>query len=79
MKFLRLVLKNLLRRPGRTLLSVGGIASALLLLMLVESLSAGLDQAMSGSQAARTLVVYRKNRYCPQTSHLPEWYLPRIE
>lgn len=79
MKLLRLVLKNLTRRKGRTLLSVGGVASALLLLVLVESLSMGLDRALSGSDASRTLVVYRKNRYCPQTSILPEVYGPRIE
>jgi putative ABC transport system permease protein len=46
----------------------------MLLFVLVESLSAGLDAALSGSQAARTLIVYRKNRYCPQTSFLPERY-----
>ena len=79
MKLLRLVLKNLTRRPGRTLLSIGGIGSALLLFVMVESLSLGLDQAMSGTDAARTLVVYRKNRYCPQTSNLPDVYTSRIE
>lgn len=79
MKLLKLVLKNLTRRPGRTLLSIGGIGSALLLFVLVESLSLGLDQAMSGGDAARTLVVYRKNRYCPQTSNLPDVYTSRIE
>lgn len=79
MKLLRLVLKNLTRRKGRTVLSGLGIASALMLLILVESLSLGMDRALSGSDSARTLVVYRKNRYCPQTSNLPEFYLPRIE
>ncbi len=79
MKLLKLVLKNLLRRPGRTILSVGGVASALLLFVLVESLSLGLDQALSGTDAAKTLVVYRKNRYCPQTSNLPDVYASRIE
>lgn len=79
MMLTKLVLKNLLRRKGRTLLSVAGVGSALLLMVLVESLSMGLDQAMSGSQTARTLIVYRKNRYCPQTSHLPETYVSRIE
>lgn len=78
MKLLKLVRKNLLRRPMRTALTVGGVAAAMLLLVLVESLSAGLDRALSGSQAARTLVVYRQNRYCPQTSFLPEWYAERI-
>jgi putative ABC transport system permease protein len=69
-----LVRRNLGRRPLRTLLTVLGVGSAMLLFVLVESLSAGLDAALSGSQAARTLIVYRKNRYCPQTSFLPERY-----
>ena len=79
MKLGKLVAKNLARRPMRTLLTLLGVASAMLLLVLVESLSAGLDDAVSGSQAARTLIVYRLNRYCPQTSNLPEWYGAKIE
>jgi putative ABC transport system permease protein len=74
-----LVRRNLLRRPGRTALTALGIASATLLLTLVESLAAGLERALSGSEAARTLVVYRQNRYCPQTSFLPERYTAAIE
>jgi putative ABC transport system permease protein len=79
MKLVRLTTKNLRRRPVRTLLTVLGVASAMMLLVLVESLGSGLDRAMSGTDAARTLVVYRQNRYCPQTSFLPEWYAQRIE
>jgi putative ABC transport system permease protein len=75
---LRFARKNLRRRPGRTLLTIGGVAAAMLLLVLVESLSAGLDRAMSGTEAARTLIVYRANRYCPQTSFMPENYAARI-
>lgn len=79
MKILRLILKNLFRRKGRTVLTVLGVASALALLVLVESLSLGLDRALDSGKAAQTLVVYRKNRYCPQTSFLPEWYRQRIQ
>lgn len=79
MKLLLLVLRNLTRRPGRTALTVLGVGSAMLLLVLVESLDQGLRRALSGSEAARTLVVYRQNRYCPQTSFLPERYLSEIE
>lgn len=72
MKLLTLVRRNLGRRKLRTVLTVGGVACAIALFVLVESLSAGLDRALSGGEAARTLIVYRQNRYCPQTSHLPE-------
>ncbi|MSR63371.1 MAG: FtsX-like permease family protein [Planctomycetes bacterium] len=74
MRLVLLTSRNLKRRPLRTLLTVLGVASAMLLFVLVESLSAGLDAALSGSAAARTLIVYRQNRYCPQTSFLPERY-----
>ena len=56
---LALVAKNLRRRPARTALTIFGTASAFMLFVLVESLSAGLDQAMSGSEAARTLGLKR--------------------
>jgi putative ABC transport system permease protein len=75
MRFALLTSRNLRRRPLRTVLTVLGVASAMLLFVLVESLSAGLDAALSGSQAAKTLIVYRQNRYCPQTSFLPERYV----
>ena len=74
MRLALLTARNLRRRPLRTLLTVLGVASAMMLFVLVESLSAGLDAALSGSSAARTLIVYRQNRYCPQTSFLPERY-----
>jgi putative ABC transport system permease protein len=75
---LKLIRKNLFRRPGRTALTILGTASAMFLFIGVESLSQGMDEALSGSDAARTLVVYRLNRYCPQTSFLPERYTAEI-
>lgn len=79
MKLGKLIAKNLARRRMRTALTIAGVACAMTLLVLVESLSSGLDRALSGSEAARTLIVYRLNRYCPQTSNLPEWYASKIE
>ena len=75
---MKLVRRNLLRRPLRSVLTVAGVACAIALFVLVESLSAGLDRALSGSEAARTLIVYRQNRYCPQTSFLPQNDAERI-
>ncbi|MEX1025806.1 MAG: ABC transporter permease [Planctomycetota bacterium] len=79
MKLFKLVAKNLGRRKGRTAFTVFGVASALAMLVLVESLGTGMSRAMDSTDAARTLVVFRKNRYCPQTSFLPESYTRRIE
>lgn len=75
---LRLVAAHLRRSTLRTALTAGGVAAAIALFLLVESLAAGLDAAVTGSDAARTLIVYRQNRYCPQTSHLPEVEAARI-
>lgn len=76
---LRLIRKNLARRRGRTALTILGIVSAMLLVTLVESLRGGLERALSGGETPRTLIVYRQNRYCPQTSFLPERYAAKIE
>ena len=76
--FLKLVRRHLLRRPGRTTLTVLGVASAMLLFVAVESLSHGLEQALRAGDRARTLIVYRMNRYCPMTSFLPERYAALI-
>ncbi len=79
MKLAKLVVRNLRRRVGRTTLTVLGVGFALALLVLVDSLSTGLGQALGAGDGARTLIVYRKNRFCPQTSILPEHYMARIE
>ena len=47
MKLTKLIWRNLFRRPGRTFLSVCGIACAMTLLMLVESLSLGMSTCIS--------------------------------
>lgn len=74
MKDARLVLRNLRRRPGRSLLTLAGTAAAVLVILLVEALGAGADAALADATAARTLLVYRAHRYCPQTSSLPQRY-----
>lgn len=48
------------------------------LLVGIESFSAGLTRALHSGDKARTLIVYRSNRYCPQTSYLPERYVEEI-
>jgi putative ABC transport system permease protein len=72
MKLFKLVRRNLGRRALRTQLTIAGVAAAVMLFVLVESLAAGLDRSLSGGESARTLIVYRQNRYCPQTSFLPQ-------
>ncbi len=78
MIWLTLVRRHLARRAGRSAGTAFGVASAIFLFVSIESLSRGFDSALSGSDASRTLIVYRENRYCPQTSFLPERYTERI-
>ena len=75
----KLIRRYLGARKIRTLLTGAGVACAMVLFVGVASLSEGMDEAMSTGESARTLVVYRKNRYCPQTSFLPERYTKEIE
>jgi putative ABC transport system permease protein len=75
---LKLVRKNLTRRPMRTLFTVLGVACALFIYVTTESLARGVDETLDGDITARTLIVYRKDRFCPQTSFLPERYAEEI-
>ncbi|MBL8767600.1 MAG: ABC transporter permease, partial [Planctomycetes bacterium] len=68
----RWIVRHALRRWLRTTLTIIGVAAAVVLLVLVDGLASGVDRALSAGDAARTLIVYRANRYCPQTSVLPE-------
>ncbi len=75
---LRIVRKILGRRPLRTALTMLGVGLAVMLLVGTEAFSVGMDQALESGDKAHTLIVYRKNRYCPQTSFLPERYVEEI-
>ncbi|MSR18552.1 MAG: FtsX-like permease family protein [Phycisphaerales bacterium] len=73
------VWRNMVRRPMRTGLTIAGIATGVFLFTFVESMRAGVDQATSAGAGETTLIVYRKNRFCPFTSQLPQSYDDRIE
>ena len=66
--------KNLSRRTLRTVLTVAGIAVATFLFSFVESMRDGVRRATEAGAAETRLVVYRKNRFCPFTSKLPQSY-----
>lgn len=72
------VWRNLARRPLRTGLTVAGIAVATFLFAFVESMREGVRAATQAGAAETTLVVYRKNRFCPFASQLPQRYEQQI-
>jgi len=77
-RMLPLVLKYIARRRARTLLTLGGIASAMFLFCSVQAMRAGVAAATQETANETTLVVYRENRFCPFTSELPEDYARAI-
>lgn len=73
-RMLPLVLKYIVRHRARTLLTLGGIASAMFLFCAVQAMRSGVAQATEETVGETTVVVYRENRFCPFTSELPEDY-----
>src|SRR5215207_10055727 len=74
LKFIPLVFKQVTRHRTRTLLTVGGVATAMFLFAAVQAMQAGVREATETTASDTTLVVYRQNRFCPATSRLPEYY-----
>ena len=78
LKFIPLVWKQVIRHRTRTILTVGGVATAMFLFAAVQAMQAGVRDATETTAKDTTLVVYRQNRFCPATSRLPEYYGDRI-
>ncbi|TWT29753.1 FtsX-like permease family protein [Posidoniimonas corsicana] len=73
-KFLPYVLKSLWRHRARSVLTVSGTAIALLVFCFIGSVQQGLSALTSDAAADRTLIVFQENRFCPQSSRLPQDY-----
>lgn len=78
LKFIPLVLKQVVRHRTRTALTVAGVSTAMFLFCAVQAMQAGVERATRQTANDTTLVVYRENRFCPATSRLPEYYGDRI-
>lgn len=77
-RYVPLVVKQVLRHRTRTLLTLLGVGSAMFLFSAVQALQHGVSEATQTTSKDTTLVVYRQNRFCPYTSRLPEGYERRI-
>lgn len=73
------VVKQVTRHRVRTALTLFGVAIAMFLFTAVQAMQAGVTRATQASANDTTLVVYRKDRFCPATSTLPQDYQRRIE
>ncbi|MCR4413001.1 MAG: FtsX-like permease family protein [Thermoguttaceae bacterium] len=72
------VLKNLWRHRTRSALTVSGAGVAVFVFCVVGAVQDGLDRLTGDRQAARTLVVFQENRFCPTSSRLPQDYARTI-
>ena len=78
-RYVPLVVKQVIRHRVRTLLTVSGIAIAMFLFTTIQAMQRGVTAATKETAADTTLVVYRKDRFCPLTSLLPQDYQSRID
>ena len=79
LRYVPLVVKQVTRHRVRTGLTVSGIAIAMFLFTTIQAMQRGVRAATRETAADTTLVVYRKDRFCPLTSRLPQDYASRIE
>ena len=79
LRFLPYVLKQIWRHRVRSALTISGIAIAMFLFTSVQAMQRGVTVVTRASAQDTTLVVYRKDRFCPATSELPQDYQSRIE
>lgn len=78
-KFIPLIFRQLLRHRVRSLLTLGGVVTAMFLFVTVQAMQRGVSLATQENADDATLVVYRKDRFCPFTSQLPQYYQSKIE
>ncbi len=79
LNFLPYIVKSLWRHRTRSLLTVSGAAVALLVFCFVGAVQQGLRTLTESQTAGRTLIVFQENRFCPQSSALPQDYGRTIE
>jgi putative ABC transport system permease protein len=77
-KYIPFAIKQIVRHPTRSSLTVAGVAVAMFLFCGVQAMQAGAEAATQAAASDNTLVVYRKDRYCPFASRLPQSYLERV-
>ncbi|QGJ69414.1 Macrolide export ATP-binding/permease protein MacB [Planctomycetales bacterium 10988] len=73
-KYFPYLIKGLWGHRTRTLLTVSGTAVALFVFCFVNAVQHGLSELTNNKQAERTLIVFQENRFCPQSSKLPQDY-----
>jgi putative ABC transport system permease protein len=78
-RFVPLILRQVYRAPMRTGLTISGVAVAMFLFAAVQAMQAGVEAATTQQAGDTTLVVYRKDRYCPYSSQMPQSYEQQMQ
>jgi putative ABC transport system permease protein len=78
-RFIPLVIKQVVRQRTRSILTVCGVAIAMFLFSSVQAMQSGAEQVTQRSANETALIVFRKDRYCPMASRMPQYYADRIE
>ncbi|MBT3279588.1 MAG: FtsX-like permease family protein [Phycisphaerales bacterium] len=78
-RYIPVVVRQVMRHTTRSLLTIGGVACAMFLFCAIQGMQRGVDMATQAKADDETLIVYRKDRFCPEASKLPTHYLPRIK
>ena len=76
--FIPYIAKSLWRHRTRSLLTISGAAVALLVFCFVGAVQQGLFALTENQESGRTLIVFQENRFCPQSSKLPQDYAATI-
>jgi len=77
-KFLPFIFRQIRRHRVRSLLTISGVGIAAFMFVMVDATRRGVDDVTRVRADDTRLVVYRKDRFCPATSRLPEDYGARI-
>jgi putative ABC transport system permease protein len=77
-KFMPLVVRQIVRQRTRSVLTILSVAVAMFLFSAVQALQAGARSVTQADAGETKLIVYRKDRYCPFASRMPESYIQRI-
>lgn len=77
-RFLPFVVKQVARHRTRSALTSAGVAVAMFLYCGVEAMQQGAETVTRAGAAETTLIVYRKDRFCPFTSRMPQSYEQEI-
>lgn len=73
-KFLPYVVKSLWGHRTRSLLTLSGAAVALFVFAFVGGIQEGMKNLSKNKEGDRSLIVFQRYRFCPETSRLPEDY-----